>query len=181
MATILPIKTAEQLWASPDLGPCELVRGQLVMMSPAGFEHGRVVGRLHVFLANYVNASGLGVVTGARTGFVIERDPDTVRAADVAFVRSERVPAEDAVGFFDGAPDLAVEVISPGDRTSEVASKVEMWLACGCQAVWVVEPGPRNATVHTPRGAERLASADFLKADDLLPGLSVAVSDVFAR
>ena len=129
--------TADDLLAAGDLGPCELVRGTLVMMSPAGFEHGVVTQRIATFLHQYVAAQRLGVVTAAETGFLLARSPDTVRAADVAFVAEQRVPRSRTVGFFEGAPDLAVEVLSPSDIRDDAAraratDKIAGWLAAGC-------------------------------------------------
>src|SRR3972149_1026687 len=120
MSEIGQITTAEQLLHASGLGRCELLRGELVMMSPSGFEHGRLVTSVSTPLDIFVSGKGLGVVLGAETGFRIARDPDTVRAPDVAFVRSDRVPAAPLSGFFPGAPDLAVEILSPDDRASEV-------------------------------------------------------------
>src|SRR3990170_1116812 len=128
MATTHQITTAEQLLQAPDLGRCELLRGELVMMSPAGFEHGRIIGNITGPLATYVRQKKLGVVAGAETGFQIARDPDTVRA-----------------------PDVAVEVLSPTDRAGELLAKVHEWLAAGCRAVWVVDPGARTVSVYRRR------------------------------
>ena len=125
MVTAQQITTADQLLEAPGLGRCELLRGELVMMPPAGFEHGRIEMAISAPLACFVKEHSLGVVTGAETGFLIGRDPDTVRAPDVAFVRAKRVPATPTTGFFEGAPDLAVEVLSPNDRASELLATQE--------------------------------------------------------
>ena len=95
------------------------------MMSPAGFDHGRFASRIDAALENHVSRHGLGVVTTAEAGFQVAHDPDTVRAPDVAFVRAHRIPSGGVKGFFQGAPDLAVEVVSPSDRASEVTAKVQ--------------------------------------------------------
>ncbi len=152
------------------------------MMSPAGFEHGRVILRVAAPLANFVEPRGLGVTTGAETGFQIGRDPDTVRAPDVGFVCAERVPATPTAGFFDGAPDLAVEVLSPSDRHSEVLAKVQDWLGAGSRIVWVVDPGTRTVSIYrSPAEAVVLSTADELTGDDLLPGFRLSVAEIFAR
>lgn len=175
--------TAEDLIAAGELGPCELVQGLLVMMSPAGFEHGVVTQRIASFLHTHVTARRLGAVTAAETGFLLARAPDTVRAADVAFVAESRLPRGRTVGYFEGAPDLAVEVLSPGDVLDDAArarasAKVAGWLAAGCREVWVVDPGGRTVAVHTAnRGPALLGEADaFVSA--AVPGLSVAVADL---
>ena len=131
MATVESISTADQLFEAPDLGRCELLRGELVMMSPAGSKHGVIALRIGGLLMDFVEPRGLGVVFGAETGFCIASNPDTVRAPDVAFVRRERIGGGLPEGFFPGAPDLAVEVLSPNDRASEVLAKVRDWLAAG--------------------------------------------------
>ncbi|MCG2683813.1 MAG: Uma2 family endonuclease [Planctomycetales bacterium] len=182
MSTTLHITTAEELLHAPELGRCELVRGDLMMMSPAGFEHGRIVSRLCYRIERFVEQHGLGVVTGAETGFHIARNPDTVRAPDVGFVRMERLPETTVSGFFDGPPDLAVEVLSPDDRPRAVAAKVEDWLTAGCLTVWVVDPAKRVVTVQR-RGADpRVFDASTeLDGEDALPGFRVAVAEIFSR
>ena len=143
--TIIPgtITTAEQLADAPDLGRCELVRGELIMMSPAGSEHGGIIAEFTAILRDFVKDHKSGKVFGAETGFIIGRDPDTVRSPDVSFVEKARLPPKLPRGFFPGPPDLAVEVLSPSDRAGEVQAKVQDWLAAGCLAVWVVDPENR--------------------------------------
>jgi Uma2 family endonuclease len=180
MAAVDSITTAEQLFHMPELGRCELVRGELIMMSPAGSQHGAIAAELGGILRDFVKPRALGIVLGAETGFRIATNPDTVRAPDAAFVRAERVGAKLPQGFFPGAPDLAAEVISPDDRAGEVLAKVQDWLAAGCVAVWVVDPRTQTVTVYHGRGqAVVLASADTLAGGDLLPGFSVPVADIF--
>ncbi len=180
MSAIGQITSAEQLLHAPDLGRCELVRGELIMMSPSGFEHGRVVTRVSTPLDCFVSSQGLGVVLGAETGFCIGRDPDTVRAPDVAFVRAERVPRAPSKGFFPGAPDLAVEVLSPDDRAGEVLAKVQDWLGAGCRRVWVVDPRTHTVTVYrSVADIVLVRENDILIDDGLLPGFQLRVSEIF--
>lgn len=151
------------------------------MMTPAGYEHGEIVANVTRLLANFVKAQGLGRVTGAETGFQIGHDPDTVRAPDSAFIRADRVPAKRPRGFFDGPPDLAVEVLSPNDRPGEVLAKVRDWLQAGCRAVWVVDPQTETVSVHRSRHETMvLGAGDTLAGGDLLPGFSVPVVEIFA-
>ena len=180
MSTTISITTAEQLFDAGDIGRCELVRGELIMMSPAGSEHGGVIGNLNAIVWNFVRSHRLGRIFGAETGFIIAHNPDTVRAPDVAFVRAERVPGRLPRGFFSGAPDLAVEVLSPSDRASEVLAKAQDWLAAGCRMVWVVDPETQTVTVYRNlRDVLVLAAADTLTGDDVLPGLSLSVAEIF--
>jgi Uma2 family endonuclease len=181
MTTIHQITTAQELLQATALGRCELVRGELIMMTPAGAEHGQIVMAIAIPLGSFVKQRGLGVVFGAETGFHIGHAPDTVRAPDVAFVRAERVPPGRTRGFYPGAPDLAVEVVSPGDRASEVLAKAQDWLDAGCRAVWVIDPDTRTATVY--RSLTEIAVlrvSDRLTCEDLLPGFSLPVGELFA-
>ena len=115
-------------------------------------------------------------------GFFVSHDPDTVRSPDVAFVRAERVPPGGVRAFFDGAPDLAVEVISPSDRASEVIAKARDWLRFGCTAVWVVDPETKTVTVYSRRPQTLFLSVkDTLACEELLPGFSLPVSQIFVR
>lgn len=150
------------------------------MMSPAGSRHGAIAARMAHLLLNFVEREKLGEVLGAETGFVIASDPDTVRA-DVAFLRADRVRGGLPQGFFPGAPDLAVEVLSPEDRASEVLAKVEDWLIAGCRAVWVVDPKTRTVTVYRHGGdAVILKTTDTIPGGEVLPGLELPVANVFA-
>ena len=177
------IATAEELLAAGDIGPCELVQGELVMMSPAGFEHGVITQRIAAFLHAYVSARRLGVVTAAETGFVLARSPDTVRAPDVAFVAESRLSRGSAKGFFEGAPDLAIEVLSPSDTRDQAArarvtAKIADWLAAGCVEVWCVDPASRTATVHTASGVVTLACEADSFASQAVHGLAVGLADL---
>jgi Uma2 family endonuclease len=181
MNAIAQITTADELFQTADLGRCELVRGEIIMMSPAGSRHGAIALRIGSILLDFVNARGLGVVLGAETGFLIARDPDTVLAPDVAFVRRERVGEGLPEGFFPGSPDLAVEVLSPSDRASEVFAKTQRWLEAGTHAVWIVDPQTQTVTVHPNRcEAKVLERNDTLAGDDLLPEFGVSVAELFS-
>ncbi len=150
-------------------------------MSPTGFDHGRFALRVGAALDNFATPRGLGVVVSAEAGFRIGHNPDTVRAPDVGFVRSERIPAGGVQGFFEGPPDIAVEVVSPNDRASEVTAKARDWMLAGCSLVWVVDPQTRTVAVYrSPSEIVVLSSADTLTGDDVLPDFSIPVAGIFA-
>lgn len=181
MTTFEHITTAEQLAQAGDLGACELLRGELIMMSPSGTPHSELALTIGSLVRGFVRPRKLGIVTGADGGYLIERDPDTMRAPDVGFVCAERLPPEGVAGFFPGAPDLAVEVNSPNDRASDVLAKVQAWLATGCRMVWVVDAPTKTVTVYQgPRQATILGVGDTLQGGDVLPGFTLPVADVFA-
>jgi Uma2 family endonuclease len=162
--------TAEELLRVPDDGRrYELVRGELRTMAPVGHPHGRIAMRIAAQLFQHVEERGLGTVYAAETGFVLGRNPDTVRAPDAAFVRRERVEeVEETEGYWPGAPDLAVEVVSPGDAYAEVEGKVAEWLRAGARMVIVVDPSNRAVKIH--RG---LTDVVALTEDDEIDGTDV--------
>jgi Uma2 family endonuclease len=179
MATIAQTVTAQQLFEMPDHERFELVQGELVPMSPPGFNHGCIVLDIAAALREFVQAGKLGLVA-VEAGFCVSHDPDTVRSPDVAFVRAERIPPGGVRAFFEGAPDLAVEVISPSDRASEVISKAQDWLKSGCVAVWVIDPETRTVTAYSNRPQTLFLSAtDALACEELLPGFRLPISQVF--
>jgi Uma2 family endonuclease len=182
MTTTTAPMTAEELLRRPDDGfRYELIRGELIQMSPSGSEHVVIIAELAARLRNQVKANKLGIVFGAEGGFLIGRDPDTVRAPDIAFVRRERIPADGIPkGYWPGAPDLAVEVLSPGDRVSEVDEKVGMWLAAGTLMVWVVNPRWRSVTIYrSAREIRVLTEDEMLDGADVVPGFRCPVRDIF--
>ena len=182
MSTTTPV-TADQLLQMPDDGfRYELVAGELRKMVPAGWEHGAISGHLHGLLARHIADHVLGRVFSAETGFLLSRNPDTVRAPDIAFIHKDHIPAEGPEeAFWPGPPDLAVEVLSPGDTVSEVDDKVSAWLDAGAGAVWVVNPKAQNVTVHRSATDVRILTGnDQLDGQDVVPGFSCQVSEIFA-
>ncbi len=174
--------TAEQLYALPADGVRhELLRGTVVSEPVPSRPHGRAVARLAELLGSFVRANRLGAVYAGDAGFVLARQPDTVRGPDVAFVSAERErAAEGQLPYFPGAPDLAIEVISPNDRTREVLGKVSDYLAAGCKLVWLVDPVREEVQVfRSPFTPRTLAADDALEAEDLLPGFSIRVAELF--
>jgi Uma2 family endonuclease len=180
--TIAKPITADQLLKMHNIGRCELIYGELVMMSPAGFEHGELALRIGWLLANFVENHPLGVILAAETGYLLQSKPDLVRAPDVSFVRNARVPKKPWKRYFPGAPDLAVEVLSPQDTRREVAEKINSWLAHGTISVWVVDPAAMTISIHrTGCKPQLLTLGDELRNDPALPGFSLLVSKIFKR
>ena len=174
---------AEELLKMPNDGfRYELVRGELRKMAPAGHVHGKTTVRITWRLAQHVEAHDLGAVYAAETGFLLAGDPDTVRAPDVAFVRRDRLGlAERDTGYFPGPPDLAIEVVSPGDTFSEVEEKALAWLDAGTRMVLAADP--RKRTVTRYRGRDDIAildENDVMDGEDIVPGWTMRVADLFA-
>lgn len=160
----------------------ELRRGHLLVHEPPGFEHADIVVRISTALAIHVRACtpSLGRVVAGDPGFILERDPDTVRAPDVAFVRRDRLPPGPVRGFAEFIPDLAVEVRSPSDRTGELLVKVGDWLNAGVALLWVIDPVRRCAQVYRPDGLVTiLGESETLMGEPVLPGFTLALSTLF--
>jgi Uma2 family endonuclease len=158
----------------------ELVRGELLEMPPTNWKHGVATMRLSRLIANYVEEHDLGVTTAAETGFLISRDPDTVRAPDCAFVSKARLPEDpETVVFAELAPDLVIEVASPSQSFPYLQAKVEDWLDAGVKAVWVVLPERRSVSIYAVGTHRFLHDEDTLDGGDVLPGFSCGVKDIF--
>lgn len=158
----------------------ELIAGRLCEVEPTGAEHGLVATRIGMLLARHVEAAGLGTALVGDVGFKLASDPDTVRAPDAAFIARERT---DAIGwprgYWPGPPDLAIEVVSPNDRHSDVEGKALDWLAAGARAVVVVDPPRRSATVYRARDDIRVRTADeALDLGDVVPGFAPRVTEL---
>ena len=174
--------TANDLLRMPDDGyHYELVQGELIKMAPAGHQHGRVIVNLTTPLDQHVRTHGLGVVYGAETGFKLASDPDLVRAPDAAFVRTECVAAVgDVEGYWPGAPDLAVEVISPTDLYGDVEAKLLDWLTGGTRMVLVLDPRKRTVIVYRSlTDVVVLSESDMLDGADVVPGWRIPVRNLF--
>jgi len=171
----------------PESGRQELIAGSLHEFEPAGALHGVVAARVLALLAADVMRYDLGETFGAETGFQLRSDPDTVRAPDASFVTRERIARTGIpAGYWPGAPDLAVEVISPSDRASQIEAKALDWLAAGARAVVVLDPSQRTAAVHrtaavrrAPSRVDALGCEATLELGDVVPGFAVPVADLF--
>ncbi len=148
-------------------------------MSPAGDQHGAVTITLSAVLYNHVKANNLGELRSADTGFKLETNPDTVLAPDISFIALDRV-GNRVAGFRLGPPDLAVEVISPGDTKPQVDRKTALWLELGAKSVWNVNPRRRTVEVVRAGGERKLFHETDELVDDTVPGFRIAVSEIFA-
>lgn len=181
MVTLTRLLTAEDLATVPDDGMMhELVEGVLVAMPPPSIWHGRRASRLTSLLTVHVTRHQLGDVV-VEAGFVLRRRPDTVRGPDVAFIAAGRFPTDEQHGppFLEGALDLAVEIVSPGNTKREIAEKVAEYLEAGARLVWVLDAPQRTLTVHRPGQAPQvLSEADTVTGETVVPGFAVAVRDL---
>lgn len=160
----------------------ELVEGEIVEMSKPTGLHGQITMRLGAKIFNHAEENGLGIVTAADTGFILESDldgGDTVRGLDVAFIRGATAPAILPDQLVKVAPDLAVEVISPSNKATDMHRKIRQLLAAGTTLIWIVYPELRNVDVHTLDGATTLNAADTLSGGDVLPGFEIPVREIF--
>lgn len=174
--------TAEEFAALPLEGlRSELIEGEIHTMPPAFEDHGEITRRLSVILGSYVIAQQMGKLYAAETGFLIARNPDTVRAHDIGFILRERLLSpRSEPRWVPIIPDLVVEVASSGDRLLEVRQKAAMWLDAGVRMVWVVLPGERAIEIH--RSGEpvvRLDEGATLDGADIVPGFSTSVATIF--
>lgn len=175
--------TADELLRLPDNGMRrELIAGELHEMPPAGGEHGYVggsaLGELRAFLKQHPEIGG--GFFAAETGFRLSRDPDTVRAPDVAYVGPDRLAEARARGFPELAPDFVVEVVSPNDTAAEIQQKMDEWLQAGVRLAWVLYPVTRSAMVYRPdRAVDLLHADDTITAEPVLPGFACRLGDLF--
>ena len=183
--TVKQLLTAEELWALPEVPGkrFELLDGELIEVPGANPLHGLLVELVLRLISAQARERDLGLAFADGTGYILGRGPDRVRIPDVSFVAWERVLAEGVPdeGFWPFAPDLAVEIVSPGDRADDVHSKVREYLAAGTRLVWVLWPRERAVTAHGLDGLIReLGPEDELDGGEVLPGFRVRVADLFA-
>ena len=159
----------------------ELIRGVLIQRMPTGDPHGETVARVSHLIFGYADENDYGLVRSGEPGYRLERDPDTVRAADVAWIAPGRIP-EGTQGYPELAPDLAVEVKSPSNSNPEMAAKAQMWLCYGSRIALVLDPDSVTVRMYRPNSEPvALGQDDILDLGDLLPGFSTAVWRFFRR
>lgn len=157
----------------------ELVRGVLIVREPPGTWHGARAARLTLRVGVFVERHNLGAIFAQDTGFTIARNPDTVRAPDVAFVASDRLAQIPDQGYAEIAPDWVAEILSPGDRPGEVLEKVGQWLDAGVRLVWVLDQARRDARTYRADGTVSVLQVnDELDGEDVLPGFRCPLRDI---
>ena len=163
------------------LGPCELVRGEIVPMSPGGLEHSEITGRAVVLLGTYNKIHGLGRILAGEAGVIVARRPDTVRGADVAFVSYARLPkGETYRGFLRVAPELVIEVLSLDVSWEEMEAKVSDYHAFGVDLVWVLDPQTLTLrTYERGKSPQILRDTETASADPYVPGFASHVRAFF--
>ena len=183
MTTKQKLMTADELLRLPkgEGTRYELIRGVLVEKMPTGDPHGDVVLRAALALGNYTENNDYGVVRTGEPGYRLDREPDTVRAPDVAWIAPGRIP-EGTQGYPEFAPDLVVEVKSPSNSNAEIAAKAAMWLCYGSRQAWVLDPQDTTVTIHRPNVESAvLTEGDAIDGGDLLPGFTSPVWRLFRR
>lgn len=174
------LMTGEELARHPELQPCELVNGRVVPMTLTAFGHGDLASEVNFRLRVYAKETGRGRVAVGDVAIYTRRDPDTVRGADVVFLSHERCARRGRLTFLDVAPEIVVEVLSPDNRPGEVAQKVDEYLSIGVDRVWVIDGRRRQVRVHRSSAAvETLGLGDTLRDEEILPGFSLPLSELF--
>lgn len=159
----------------------ELIRGVLHETMSTGHEHGKIVMNLGFELGKFIKPRRLGTLVGSDSGIWLERDPDTVREADIAYTSADKIPLDARIpGYAEAVPDLVVEVRSPSDSRREIHDKARMWLSHGVRLVWVVHPDTRTVDVHRPgHVTAHLSGDDVLDGHDILDGFTCPLAAVF--
>ena len=185
VADLLPTETptritGEELFAMGDIGPCDLVEGEIIKMSPTGEKHGMIESNFSGELRAFVRRHKLGRVSGGEVGIYTRRKPDSVRGADIVFISNERLAQRGKSGFIDVAPDLVVEIMSPDDRWNEVMRKLEEYLGIGVRLVLIVDPETESIFAYrTLTDVRRFEKNETLTMEDVLPGFSISVAELF--
>jgi Uma2 family endonuclease len=172
------ILTGEDLSRLGDIGPCELVEGRIVPMSPTGYLHGKLEGRLTALLVAFADEHW-EVLTG-ETGIYTRRNPDTVRGADVALISRQRAAQRRSASFLDVAPELVVEILSPDARWSDIMTKLAEYFAVGVQRVWVLDPKLRSLFAYRSlTDVQQFTAEQTLTDEELLPGFALSLARLF--
>jgi Uma2 family endonuclease len=172
--------TAEEYYATCQLENTELIDGKVIALMPPIEIHGEIALAIGSFLRPFVRQHKLGRVY-VETGFRLDRNPDKVRAPDVSFLESSRLPqGDERFAFVEGAPTLAIEVISPGESWDNVEEKVRLYFEAGTKVVWLVEPRRHIVTVRYFQSAPLdYFEGDIIPGGEILPGFELPVKEIF--
>jgi Uma2 family endonuclease len=172
--------TGEELYHMGDIGRIELINGVIKQYMPTGHPHAYHELLLGMYIMQFVLKHKLGRALSGEVGIYIRRNPDTVRAADIAFISNQRLAQATERGFLDVAPELVVEVMSPDDTWSEVNDKLADYFSIDVKLVWIVDP--LRSRIHVYRSLTNvtiLAEDDQLTGEDVLPGFTLSISAIF--
>jgi Uma2 family endonuclease len=181
MAVQERLVTVDEFWEEYAGKPYELVHGRILEVSPTGFSHGATTSRIAALLRQFVDQHQLGEVLGVETGFWLNEH--TMRGTDCAYITRDKVELlTEPDKYIPFAPDLAVEVVSPNATAHEIRDKVTLYRAAGTRIVWVIYPSLRKVDVYLPDGsAHEIDDTGTLDGGDMLPGLQIAVADLFPK
>ena len=178
----IKLMTAEDLLNLENNGQRhELIRGELATSAPSGEAHGHYMGKLSHLIWRYLDDNPIALLAVGDPGYVLERDPDTLLAPDLAMTLIERLPGgRPARSFPQRVPDLVIDIVSPGDRIGMINEKITLYLDHGVGVVWLVDPDRQIVTEYAPNEPVRLLqSGDALAAEDRFPGLRIQVDEIF--
>jgi Uma2 family endonuclease len=180
-ATHKKLLTAEKFFLLPDPGDGtqqELVRGEIITMPPRGGMHGVTCSKVDRKIGVFVDAGPGGTVACNDTGFITERQPDSVRGPDISYWTKERLK-DSPVGYIEISPDMLVEVLSPSNTSKQIRAKIKEYFAKGVRLVWVIAPEDRTLTIYrTPDEGRLLHETATVTGEDVLPGFECRVSDL---
>jgi Uma2 family endonuclease len=173
--------TATELESMGSDAPFELIQGVLYEMSPSGYDSSEIGMTLGIILGTYAFEHNLGTFSGENGGYLLEHNPDSLVAPDIGFVKRERRGLRPARGKpFPGAPDLAIEVLSPSDEAGDIRRKKALYERVGVPMVWWIDPIRRTATVQRAgRPVQQLTEFDSLDGEDIVPGFSLQLTRLF--
>ncbi len=174
--------SGEQLFHMPIAGQVELVKGEIITKMPTGYKHGYIEALIAALLFNFVRTKRLGRVLGGEIGIYTSRDPDSVRAADAAFISNERYEQVKSSSYLDICPELIIEILSPDDSWTDMYEKLAEYFSIDAQIVWVIDPRLEQIHVfHSLDDVFRLTLDDQLSGEGILPGFEVPVREIFAE
>jgi len=180
MGTLTLIKADDFERMAPLLGPCELVKGEIVQMAPSGMGHSEVTTNICWLLLTHVKRAKSGRVLTNEAGIVVAQDPDTVRGADVLYLSYQRLAkAEKWKGFLRHPPELVVEVFADDDSWQKMETKIAEYHAIGVDMVWVAEPKTQSVRLYPKGGEPYVLHSNATIEDKALPGFRCSVSEFF--